>query len=297
MQINLEGISIAVLGGDERSLVIIEELLASGAVVNTAGLPADLLPAGVNCLSKPEAGLAGVGGVILPVPGVNEKGQLYCPLIPKPLVLTRELAACFPPGIPIFTGVIRPYLAKIAAITGLRLIELMERNEVAILNSIPTAEGAIQMAMEMLPITIHGSCAIVLGFGRVGATLARLLGVMGARTRVVARRPEHLARITELNLVPVPFAGMSHYLEEADVIFNTIPALVLTGKVLERIPAGTLILDLASAPGGVDFQKAASIGIKAVLAPGIPGKVAPKTAGRILAKVIIDLLQEETFGN
>jgi len=81
------------------------------------------------------------------------------------------------------------------------------------------------------------------------------------------------------------------------VIFNTIPALVLTGKVLERIPAGTLILDLASAPGGVDFQKAASIGIKAVLAPGIPGKVAPKTAGRILAKVIIDLLQEETFGN
>lgn len=288
---------IAVLGGDARSLIILEELAASGAAVNAAGLPADVLPAGVHYFSEPEACLAGVSAVILPVPGVNDKGQLYSPMTSQPLVFTRELAACFPPDIPVFTGVAGPYLAKVVAASGIRLIELMKLNEVAILNSIPTAEGAVQMAMEMLPITIHGSCAFVLGFGRTGATLARLLGAMGARTRVVARRPEHLARITELNLMPVPFTVMSHYLGEADVIFNTIPVPVLTGEVLDKVPPGTLIIDLASAPGGVDFQRAASIGVKAILAPGLPGKVAPKTAGQILAKVIIRLLYEEIAGN
>ncbi len=293
MKINLRKMSIAVLGGDARSLIILEELAASGAVVNAAGLPAEVLPAGVHYFDEPGSCLAGVNAVILPVPGAGDRGQLYCPLVPKPPSITRELAACIPPGIPIFTGVAGPYLAGIAALSGLRLIELMKLNEVAILNSIPTAEGAIQMAMEMLPITIHGSCAFVLGFGRTGATLARLLGAMGARTRVVARRPEHLARITELNLMPVPFAVMSRYLGEADVIFNTIPAPVLTGEALAKVPSGALIIDLASAPGGIDFQEAANIGLKAVLAPGLPGKVAPKTAGRILAKVIIRLLHEE----
>jgi dipicolinate synthase subunit A len=217
-------------------------------------------------------------------------------LAEQPLAFTGELAACFPPGIPVFVGVAGRYLAEIAAATGLRLAELMKMDEVAILNSIPTAEGAVQMAMEMMPVTIHGSCALVLGFGRTGATLARLLGAMGAKTMVAARRPEYLARITEMNLLPVPFADMPDHLGEADVIFNTIPVPVLTGDVLDRVSPGTLIIDLASAPGGVDFQRAASNGVKAVLAPGLPGKVAPETAGRILAKVITRLLYEEMVG-
>ena len=297
MQINLKGMDIAVLGGDARSLAMIEDLAASGAVVSVAGLPPDVIPAGVRYFSEPEACLAGVSAVILPVPGVSEKGYLYSPLVEQPLAFTEDLAARFPPGIPVFVGTAGPVLDKIASSSRLRLVELMKMDEVAILNSIPTAEGAVQMAMEMMPITIHGSCAFVLGFGRTGATLARLLGAMGARTMVAARRPEYLARITELGLIPVPFADLSHYLGEADVVFNTVPAQVLTGEVLDKVSPGTVIIDLASAPGGVDFQRAESIGVNAVLAPGLPGKVAPKTAGRILAKVIIRLLHEEMAGN
>lgn len=297
MQKNLKGMGIAVLGGDARELTLLEDLAASGAAVNTAGLPAEVIPAGVSFFSEPGSCLAGVKAVILPVPGVNEKGFLYSPLSVQPLAFTMELALSFPPGIPVFVGVAGSYLSEIAANSGLRLIELMKMNEVAILNSIPTAEGAVQMAMEMLPITVHGSCAFVLGFGRTGATLARLLGAMGARTMVAARRPEHLARITELNLTPVPFSDMPDYLGEADVIFNTIPVPVLTGEVLDKVSPGTPVIDLASAPGGVDFQRAESVGVKAVLAPGLPGKVAPKTAGRILAKVIIRLLHEEMAGD
>lgn len=294
MQINLEGKEIAVMGGDARELALLEQLSGFGARLHVAGLPAEGGLKGVFTYGDPAECLTNVDAVVLPVPGVNEKGFLYCPLTEQPLAFTGELAAKFPANIPVFVGVARPLLTSIASKTGLRLIELMKRDEVAILNSIPTAEGAVQMAMEMMPVTIHGCSATVLGFGRIGATLARLLGVMGAETSVVARRPEHLARITELNLRPVPFKNMAACLEEAEVIFNTVPALVLTAELLEGLSPETIIIDLASAPGGVDYQKAQSMGLKAVLAPGLPGKVAPRTAGKILAQVIARLLLEES---
>lgn len=297
MQPDLGGIKVAVLGGDARELVLVEELVASGARVNVAGLPVNGVAAGVVLCRVPEECLVGVNAVILPVPGINEKGFLYCPLAEKPLAFTGELAEKIPPGAPVFVGMARPVLVEMAFQKGLRLIELMKLDEVAILNSIPSAEGAVQMAMEMLPITIHGSSAFVLGFGRTGMTLARLLGAMGARTRVVARKPEHLARITEMNLIPVPLHRMAGCLGEADVIFNTIPAPVLTGEVLKKVSPEAVIIDLASAPGGTDFRMAESMGIKAVLAPGLPGKVAPRTAGRILARVITRLLVEEMAGS
>lgn len=290
---NLEGIRVAVLGGDARELVLIDELAASGAQVKVVGLPVKSGAPGVVLCRDAEECLTNVSAVILPVPGVNKEGFLYCPLAGHPLPFNEELAKNIPASVPIFVGVARPLLSEMTTRRGLRLIELMKLDEVAILNSIPSAEGAVQMAMEMLPVTIHGSSAFVLGFGRVGATLARLLGAMGARTAVVARRPEHLARITEMNLQPVPFKHMADYLGEADVIFNTIPTSVLTGELLKKVSSEAVIIDLASAPGGTDFRMAESLGIKAVLAPGLPGKVAPKTAGRILARVIIRLLMEE----
>jgi dipicolinate synthase subunit A len=59
------------------------------------------------------------------------------------------------------------------------------------------------------------------------------------------------------------------------------------------MPPHTLIIDLASKPGGTDFRYAEKRGIKALLAPGLPGIVAPKTAGQIVANVMAQLLKED----
>jgi len=297
MQPVLEGITVAVIGGDARYLVLIEELLASGARVNVMGLPVKSGTAELVLCSDLEGCLAGVKAVILPVLGIDEKGFLRCVLSEQTLVLNEETMAQLPVKTFVFTGLAGPLLKQVTSRLDLRLIELMRLDEVAILNSIPSAEGAIQMAMEMLPITIHGSSAFVLGFGRTGRTLARLLGAMGAQTRVVARKAADLARIIEMSFIPVPFHNMSSHLDEADIIFNTIPAPVLTAEVLAGLSPETVIIDLASDPGGTDFQAAERLGIKAVLAPSLPGRVAPKTAGRILAQVIIRFLTEETACN
>ncbi|MCL6637668.1 MAG: dipicolinate synthase subunit DpsA, partial [Alicyclobacillus sp.] len=174
----------------------------------------------------------------------------------------------------------------------LQLVKLMELDEVAILNSIPTAEGAIAMAMEHSDFTIHGAKAAVLGFGRCGMTLARTLAALGADVRVAARQPAHMARIREMGLRPVDIHRLQDTLTDVDLIFNTVPEMVLPAAVLARVPRECVIIDIASKPGGTDFRYAERHGLKAFLAPSLPGLVAPKTAGRIIADTLCRILVE-----
>lgn len=297
MRSNLDGIKVAVIGGDARYLDMIEDLVKLGIRVNVTGLPVKNGSSRVVLSSSLTTCLDGVKAVVLPILGVDEQGLLHCILSGQTLTLPEEMMASLPKKTLIFTGLAGVLLKQMTAKLDLRLVELMNLDEVAILNSIPSAEGVVQMAMEMLPVTIHGSSALVIGFGRTGRTLARLLSAMGARTEVAARKVADLARITEMNLIPVAFADMADRLGEADVIFNTVPAPVLTEDILMNIKPGTVIIDVATAPGGTDFQQAERLGIKAVLAPSLPGRVAPKTAGRILAKAIISFMAEEAAGS
>lgn len=293
MRSNPDGIKVAVIGGDARYLDMIEDLVKLGIRVNVTGLPVKNGSSRVVLSSSLTTCLDGVKAVVLPILGIDEQGLLHCILSGQTLTLPEEIMASLPKKTLIFTGLAGKLLKQMTTKLDLRLVELMNLDEVAILNSIPSSEGVVQMAMEMLPVTIHGSSALVIGFGRTGRTLARLLSAMGARTEVAARKTADLARIMEMNLIPVAFTDMADRLGEADVIFNTVPAPVLTEDILMNIKPGTVIIDLATAPGGTDFQQAERLGIKAVLAPSLPGKVAPKTAGRILAKAIINFLAEE----
>ena len=293
VQFCLDGMSVAVLGGDEREVFLAVDLLSMGAKVTVCGLPEERLPDAIKWYPIPDSCLEGAKAVILPARGVDESGLIYSPHVKEPLALTEDLVSKFPADTLVFVGVAGPFLKNLLIPKGFRLIELMRDNEVAILNSIPTAEGAVQLAMEMMATTIHGSSAFVIGFGRTGTTLARLLSAMGAKTTVIARRNEHLARIYEMGLRPVHHKEMPLFIGDADVIFNTVPALVLTEQVLEKVSVHSLIIDLASPPGGTDFVAAKRLGIRAMLAPGLPGKVAPKTAGSILAKAIARTLTGE----
>ncbi|WP_347490885.1 dipicolinate synthase subunit DpsA [Desulfoscipio sp. XC116] len=291
MQI-LTGLAVAVMGGDAREITLVECLADAGATVKTLGLPVK----GPNIIPcpEPEECLAGAQALILPVPGVNEQMELYSGYLnPRP-VITRELLSLLPAGTPVLVGVARKSLRDLLEKNALELVELMKLDEVAILNSIPSAEGAVQMAMERLPITIHGSNVMVLGFGRTGQTLAQLLSNMHAYTTIAARNPAQLARAAVIGLKAINLKELVDYLCDVDVIFNTIPAPVINEEIMQRLPSTALIIDLASAPGGTDFEKAGELGIEAVLAPGLPGRVAPKTAGMILARVVPGILLQKT---
>ncbi|MCY0870212.1 MAG: dipicolinate synthase subunit DpsA [Firmicutes bacterium] len=289
----LTGINMAFIGGDARMLEVVRcvcDLDASADLYGYERAVIELPDAHKRELTA--AALAAADVVVLPVAGMDDDGNVGAAFAASAIHLGEEHFAAISSGVPVFTGIAREGLAQAAARHGLELIRLMEFDEVAILNSIPTAEGAIALAMEHTDITLHGSISVVIGMGRCGATLARALHGLGADVRVVARKPADRARIREMGLIASDVDGLTGAVAQADVIFNTVPAPILTSDVLTCVRRDCVIIDIASAPGGTDFRFAEKRGIKAILAPSLPGIVAPKTAGQIIAQTLVRVVAQ-----
>ena len=180
----------------------------------------------------------------------------------------------------IFTPVMRPFLQGLPQ----KIEVIMDYDEIAIYNSIPTAEGTIFYIMENTEHTIHGANIHIIGAGRCGETLAKSLRALGANVQISSRNPSLVARLFESGIPVVKTDERA--LQEADVIINTVPALMLGHDQLRQVKRGAYIADIASAPGGVDFEFAQKLGIKAELLPALPGIVAPKTAASYLVQFI-----------
>jgi len=289
----LAGVPLALIGGDRREVELARALAAGGAQVRTVGLPVPGTPGIVQADGLAEA-IAGARAVVAPMAGTDETGRVAAPLAPGAgLRLDEAFMRRLGPRVPLFIGTLQPAVARAAAECGVRVVELAKVEEIAVANAVPTAEGAVQIAMERLPVTIHGARALVVGFGRCGTALARLLAAMGARVGVAARSLADLARAEAMGCVPWPWEALPEAMAEQDAIFNTVPAPVLVRGLLAKTRPGVLIVDIASAPGGTDFAAARELGREAVLALGLPGKVAPVTAGRILARYVPERIRAE----
>ncbi|WP_438448273.1 dipicolinate synthase subunit DpsA [Gorillibacterium sp. sgz5001074] len=290
----LTGMQAVFIGGDARQLEVIGRLLELDATVQLIGFDNLQTPLnGVTRIKLDTEAFAQADVVLLPAVGTDDKGKVESIFSSEELILTEEHVAALPKHARVFTGMAKPYLKTICNKYSIALIELFERDDVAIYNSIPTAEGAVMMAIQHTDFTIHGSVSMVLGLGRTGLTLARTLKGLGARVKAGVRKPEHFARALEMGFEPFYTKELIRQVQDVDLLFNTIPSMVVTSQVIAQIPHRALIIDLASRPGGTDFRFAERRGIKAMLAPGLPGIVAPKTAGRIIAHTVSELLMED----
>jgi dipicolinate synthase subunit A len=247
------------------------------------------LPVQVQECNSLESTLETANTVILPISGINAAGMVRGYQTDQFIDFGRSFSH-LSPGTLLVTGSLASRWLEVAAKNQIRVIQYAEDDTIAILNSIPTAEGAVQIALEQLPITIHGTRVLVAGFGRVGTTVARTFQGMGAQVTVAARRLELLARAKEIGYATVIWQQMETVLSTMQIIINTVPAVVFDETLLKVTAPEALIIDLASAPGGVDFDSAKTLGRKAIFAPGLPGKVAPQTAGKILALAIPELI-------
>jgi len=293
----LTGIHVAFIGGDARQLEVIKKCIQLDAIVTLIGFDnLESIFTGATKKSLSDDVLKDVDALVLPIVGTDDDGYVESIFCSQRLQLTDDYAAALPPTCVVYTGMAKPYLKSLLSKHQVRLVELLERDDVAIYNSIPTVEGALMMAIQNTDFTIHGSQVLVLGMGRVGMSLARTLHALGAIVRVGAKRPEQIARIYEMGMTPFYVQELKQHVENVDIVFNTIPHLVLTAEVIAQMPQTAIIIDLASKPGGTDFRFAERRGIKAMLAPSLPGIVAPKTAGQIIARTLSGLIAEQ-FAN
>lgn len=278
-----------VLGGDLRQVKLAQLLQLDGHTVQTCAMEQRPEAGGLTG-SDTLRGMERADCVILPLPAA-EGGVLHAPLSGRKLPLDAVLAA-MEPGQILCGGRMDAGFLRRAEEKGVRAFDYFAREELAVRNAVPTAEGAIQIAMEELGTTLFGARVLVIGYGRIGRLLAHRLKGLGARVTVSARKYEDLAWIEAFGCCAERTGELEGWLCSYDLIINTVPAPVLGEALLEDVSPECLIIDLASKPGGVDFEAAAALGIKVIWALSLPGKVAPVTSGKIIRDTVYHILQE-----
>lgn len=276
--------NISVIGGDLRQLTLARLLSEDGYTVKIAGF--DKGPGNVH---KTPENIWESNVIILPIPASHDGLTVNAPYSENPIPITADKLSG---SSLVLGGNISDQLAEIFNAAKVKYIDYLKRDELMIRNAIPTAEGAIEIAFAEMPITLHSSNCLIVGYGRIGKVLSSMLKGIGANVAVSARKCPDLAWIASRGYTPIHNSDLINQISAFDVIFNTVPAMILDKNILQNVHPDTLIIDLASKPGGVDFATAKDLGLKVIWSLGLPGKVAPITSGEIIKDTVVNILNE-----
>lgn len=279
--------TFGVIGGDERMKYLAQSIAADGYPVCVCGLEKLGTCRGAAECDLPQ--LAAKSSVILlPLPATKDGLFLNAPYAENEIRLDDDFARFF-----MHKTVCGGMLQRLTASSSLwREIEpedYYRREELAVGNAIPTAEGAVGIAIREYPGTINGAKCLITGFGRIGKNLAIILRGMGAEVFCAARKKADLMQMRAFGVQPLTYREISR---RFDLIFNTVPAKVLTSPVLMQQTRDTLIIELASAPGGTDLKRAEELHLHVIDAPSLPGRVAPRTAAEYIKEAVYNILEE-----
>lgn len=279
--------TFGVIGGDERMKYLAQSIAADGYPVCVCGLEKLGTCRGAAECDLPQ--LAAKSSVILlPLPATKDGLFLNAPYAENEIRLDDDFSRLF-----MHKTVCGGMLQRLTASSSLwREIEpedYYRREELAVGNAIPTAEGAVGIAIREYPGTINGAKCLITGFGRIGKNLAIILRGMGAEVFCAARKKADLMQMRAFGVQPLTYREISR---RFDLIFNTVPAKVLTSPVLMQQTRDTLIIELASAPGGTDLKRAEELHLHVIDAPSLPGRVAPKTAAEYIKEAVYNILEE-----
>lgn len=276
----------AIIGGDYRYRLLKELLEKDGYTVSIYG---NIYTESTDSI---DSCLYGAKALIAPIPIVKEEDCINMSENFK-ITVTELFNAMNNHNVNILIGgVISNKLKERAAESGISSTDLFSLEEVAINNAIPTAEGAVMTAIQESDKVLFKSRVLVLGFGRCGKVLSNMLKGIGADVCISYRKKSDEAYINSINCTPVNIKEFERSLAQYDFIFNTVPSQILNKEALKRIRKDTVIIDIAQAPGGVDYSYARKLNLKALYCPGLPGRVAPYSAAEILKTSIIDIVLE-----
>ena len=279
---------IAVIGGDRRTRAMSERLRALGCDVEAIGNDGEGMDGIAAILSDARA-------VILPTPSFVEDHYVFGT---QPPLDVHTLFSLVGDRTAVYGGRISGAIWQVASSMGVRLTDYMQLEEVQLRNAIPSAEGAIYLAMQEMSVTLQGSRMAILGYGRIGRALAQRLASWGAQVSVAVRRRDALEQVQSAGYTPIFMENglLTHPLVGYDAVFNTVPARIIEEEALDHISAGTLLIELASAPGGWSPQAAARKDLRVIYAPGLPAKYAPDSAGALIADVLYERMRDGEEG-
>lgn len=258
---------ILIIGGDFRMNIAFEELKQKGYIVDSLGLKKD-----------DNGKIENADVILLPVPTTRDGKNIFCPqtdkVIPLDYINNANKNALV--------------LSCGYSFENLNCIDYLKLDSFCYLNAVPTAEGAIARAICDTPFCLWNSRVLVIGCGRVAKVLIDRLNALKCDLTVSARNSRDFAYLDALNIKHIHTNDVTKYAARFDIIFNTIDVQLFDNPILLK---NCYLYDL-STKGCLDFEKAKENGVKAVKLPGIPGKIAPLTAGKIIAQTTHQLIGE-----
>ena len=283
----------AIIGGDLRTIKLAVMLAKEQNQVYVYGLEKAEELKNIKNITQCESikkTIQEVEIVIGPIPFSSNGKTINMPFSDKEISI-REMMHVINAKV-LIAGGIAPEVYEMANDEYIEIIDIMKREELAVLNTIATAEGTIQVAIENTNKIIHGSEILILGFGRIGKVLARKLAGLSAKVTCAARKDEDLAWIQAYGHKATNINSLGENLKLYDIIINTVPHIILNEERLKYIKKDCLLIDLASNPGGIDKKAAKEKGLQLVWALALPGKVAPITTAEFIKDTIYNIIKE-----
>lgn len=280
--------TIAVVGGDLRIIKLVGMLEKEDFIVKTYGL--EKSPEISKKCNNLDECIKDADIVLGPLPLSSNGENINTPFSDNKVSIDELLNSL--EGKTFIAGSIKQEVYDKANERNITIIDIIKREELAVLNAISTAEGAIQIAINETPKNLHGNNVLVMGFGRIGKVLAKMLDGIGAKVACEARKTTDLAWIKAYGYEPINLIELKENLHKYDIIINTIPFVVLDREMLLEVKKDALIIDLASNPGGVDKEAVKEFGIKFNWALSLPGKVSPVTSAEFMKETLINIFKE-----
>ncbi|MBQ7336277.1 MAG: dipicolinate synthase [Clostridia bacterium] len=290
---------ITVLGGDKRQKVMVRVLAEHGFFVRVWGLRGDWegMERVVSVADWKDA-VNGAHALILPLPASTDGVRIHAPDAVGDGLRLDVLLAAVPLDCPVLGGRLPDATVSACSARGVFCVDYYQNESLQLKNALLTAEGAIELAMQALPVALYGTHMAVIGYGRIGELLSQRLMAFGARVTVYARRQEVLTRasLAGCNSIGLWRKDSSSTLcalaRDTRMVFNTVPEWLFSSAVVQTLPPNCIYMELASAPGGIDRAAAQEAGIPMIWGNSLPGKYAPESAGKILAETVAELLRE-----
>ena len=282
-----------VLGGDLRNVKLAKMLADDGNKVYSFGLDRsdEILDDGriENCTNLKSA-IEKAQIIIAPVPFSSNGENINAPFSHDKIII-EDLIKQNKNKI-FITGSIKDNIKKELDEKYLEVIDIMKRDDLAILNTIATAEGTIEVAIKNTDKILQGSKVLILGFGRVGKIVANKFSKLSAIVTCAARKVSDLAWIKAYGYNSLNINDMLYDLKDFDIIINTVPQTILKEKELKHVNSEALLIDLASAPGGIDGKAAVNMGLNFIWALALPGRIAPTSSAKFIKDTVYTILDE-----
>ena len=260
----------AVIGGDMRHLYLVEKLAATRHFICHFGLCGTPMYERAQAVDSLKQAVEQARFVIGPIP----------------LGKYQDIVEYLECGQVVLAGCIPEALMTTLQAKGITVIDLMLDEPFAIYNSIATAEGALCEAITRSSVNLHSSNCAVLGYGRCGRTLVHYLRGMFCRVDVYTPLPKEQAEAKIIAEQVFSPQALGQTPGKYDYIFNTIPAQIIRANFLKKVKEQAVIIDIAAAPGGIDYDAALKYHVCAWHCPGLPGKYAPLSSAEAIAAVI-----------